>query len=417
MRALIVHAGNLYGGSERVIEALAGRVGQAGRASAASQPSTNDLEVLFALCFEGTLATRLRTIDAPLEILGDVRFSRPDLVLRARRNLATILNHENFDVVITQSVWSHAVFARVVRRFRLPLALWVHDLLGGGHWLEKLARGWQPDLLICNSRHTQTAARSVFSDVPSEVIHGPLALDWPGQPVRPAPPGLAAVPDQPAPSQPGSSGSTAPPDLPARPAVIVHVGRMVALKGHRMLIDALAHLHGPSAWECWFVGGPQTDEERRYESGLRRRVTALGLEDKVRFLGATDDVMSVLRQADIYCQPNEQPESFGLSLVEALHAGLPVVTSDMGGAREIVTDECGRLVPTGDVEGLTDALRWLIDNPDARNALGRNGPARAWILCNPAARVQQLTAALSRITTSDAAGVGESATAASQAWQ
>ena len=74
-------------------------------------------------------------------------------------------------------------------------------------------------------------------------------------------------------------------------------------------------------------------------------VARKGLAERVRFLGERADVPDLLGAADIHCQPNSSPEPFGLAFVEALHAALPVVTSDAGGAREIVTPACGVLVP------------------------------------------------------------------------
>ena len=67
----------------------------------------------------------------------------------------------------------------------------------------------------------------------------------------------------------------------------------------------------------------------------------------MRFLGERRDVAACMRAADIHCQPNTAPEPFGLAFVEALYAGLPVVTTALGGALEILTDACGVLVPAG----------------------------------------------------------------------
>ena len=81
--------------------------------------------------------------------------------------------------------------------------------------------------------------------------------------------------------------------------------------------------------------------------------------------------------ADIHCQPNTGPEPFGIAFVEALYAGLPVVTTRLGGALEIVNETCGVLVPPGDAGALAAALRRLIADPAERSRLGRAGPARA----------------------------------------
>ena len=120
------------------------------------------------------------------------------------------------------------------------------------------------------------------------------------------------------------------------------------------------------------------------------------------FLGERRDVPALMRAADLHCQPNTAPEPFGLAFVEALHAGLPVVTTAMGGALEIVTPSCGVLVPPGDADALEQALRALVVDPEARARLGSGGPARARELCDPGRQLAAL-AALTTLATSDLA--------------
>ncbi|HEY5219965.1 MAG TPA: glycosyltransferase, partial [Gemmatimonadaceae bacterium] len=118
----------------------------------------------------------------------------------------------------------------------------------------------------------------------------------------------------------------------------------------------------------------------------------------VRFLGERDDVSRVLSAADIFCQPNAQPEPFGVAIIEALYAGLPVVATDMGGPTEILHGEsCGVLVPPKQPDALADALRELIEHPEQRRKLGAAGPTRARTLSDPGARLHQLHAVLTRI--------------------
>ena len=73
---------------------------------------------------------------------------------------------------------------------------------------------------------------------------------------------------------------------------------------------------------------------------------------------------------------------------------MPVVTSDAGGAREIVTPQCGVLVPPGDTSTLAAAVQALIDDPARRRVLGDAGPARARTLCDPAEQIRVLERAL-----------------------
>jgi glycosyltransferase involved in cell wall biosynthesis len=93
-------------------------------------------------------------------------------------------------------------------------------------------------------------------------------------------------------------------------------------------------------------------------------------------------VQALLQAADVYCQPNRDPDSFGLSFIEALGASLPVVTTRMGGASEIVNTTCGVLVEPGSIAELTAALRRLLSHPAERRRMGEAARSRAAELCN-----------------------------------
>jgi glycosyltransferase involved in cell wall biosynthesis len=161
------------------------------------------------------------------------------------------------------------------------------------------------------------------------------------------------------------------------------VARAEALKGHRILVEACARLKDTCPWTCWLVGGAQRDTEIAYLEDLRRLIDGIGLAGHVQLLGARDDARAVMAAADIYCQPNLEPESFGLSLVEAMYAGLPVVTSAVGGALEIVDETCGVLTAPGDVDAVSRALGQLIVDAQRRDRLGQSGRQRASALCAP----------------------------------
>jgi glycosyltransferase involved in cell wall biosynthesis len=174
--------------------------------------------------------------------------------------------------------------------------------------------------------------------------------------------------------------------------VIVMPSRFERWKGHPELLHAAAHLEGN--WMLWIAGAGQRPHEREYEAEIRGMVAQKGLANRVQFLGERTDVPDLLGAADIHCQPNSAPEPFGMSFIEALHASLPVVTSDAGGAREIVTPACGVLVPPGDPEALRASLASLIADRERRVRLGAGGPARARELCDPSRQLASLEAAL-----------------------
>jgi glycosyltransferase involved in cell wall biosynthesis len=129
------------------------------------------------------------------------------------------------------------------------------------------------------------------------------------------------------------------------------------------------------------------------EAALKEQARALGIGERVQFLGQRSDVPALMAAADVFCQPNTGAEPFGLVFVEALRAGLPVVSTAMGGALEIVSAECGLLVPP-EAEAVAGALAALIDDADRRRRLGAAGPARASALSDPAGRLEELESAL-----------------------
>ncbi|MET0650795.1 MAG: glycosyltransferase, partial [Pyrinomonadaceae bacterium] len=306
--------------------------------------------------------------------LPDVRVSRPATVMRARKALAALLRDEKFDVVICHSSWSHAIFSKVVRAASLPLVFWAHDAATGTHWLERWARRTPPDLAVCNSEYTARALRSFFPRTRAEVVYCPVEL-----------PDLA-----PYRTPESRAAARAELDTQAAAAVIIQVSRMEEGKGHSLHLRALASLSEVEGWVCWIIGGGQRPRERAYEERLKSEAARLGLEGRLRFAGQRRDVPRLLAAADIYSQPNTTPESFGLTFVEALHAGLPVVTTALGGAREVLDDTCGLLVPPDDSAELAARLRRLLEDEPARARFRETGPLRARLLCDPQAQVERL---------------------------
>ncbi len=110
-------------------------------------------------------------------------------------------------------------------------------------------------------------------------------------------------------------------------------------------------------------------ENRRH---LENLISELKLTDRVRLIGWVDDVASVLATLAIFVS-SAHAEPFGLSIVEAMAAGVPVIATASEGAREIVRpNETGMIVPIGDVQSLANALIALLDHPDERARLAQN---------------------------------------------
>jgi glycosyltransferase involved in cell wall biosynthesis len=159
--------------------------------------------------------------------------------------------------------------------------------------------------------------------------------------------------------------------VPAEAVVAVFVGRLSREKGVMELVrawqaaavkDALLVIVGPDmSGNPWDVG-----------AAARRFVVEQDLAHSVRFAGAqpTREVASWLQIADIAVQPSHF-ESFGISAVEAMATGLPLVTSDTGGSRDFAETEINALVvPPQDIGALATALRRLLTDQELRRRLG-----------------------------------------------
>jgi glycosyltransferase involved in cell wall biosynthesis len=311
--------------------------------------------------------------------LGEVRIRQPLSVRCTRRKLGELLRREAFDVVVTHSSWSQAIFGPVVRRAAVPLAFYLHGTTNGRHWLERWASRTPPDLALCNSRFTAQKLPEIYPRTRAEIIYCPVA-----QPEQiPAPADRARTRAELQTSEDAT--------------VIIQVSRMEALKGHALHLEALGLLRDLPGWVCWQVGGAQRPGEIEYLAELKKTAARLGITERVRFLNQRSDVARLLAAADIYCQPNIHPDSFGVAFIEALGARLPVVTTAIGGACEIVDDSCGVLVPPNDRSALATSLQRLIQDRTLRHRLGDTGPARAHQLCDPARQMNQFREALGRI--------------------
>lgn len=366
MRVLHLYAGNLYGGIERMLTTVAG-----------CRHLAPEMEPEFGLCFRGRLWDELAATGVPVHDLGPVRVSRPWTVRRARGRLRGLLKERRFDAVGCHANWPHAVFAPAVRAAGIRLVTWAHDAIERPGLLDRWAGRTPPDLVIANSRHTAGTVAGYFPGVPVEVVYPPVPAPTIGD--------RSAVRRQ-VRAELGTHDDA---------VVMLQASRLERWKGPATHVEALGMLYDEPSWVAWFAGGAQKAGEAQLLIELRQSAERLGVANRVRFLGQRSDVARLMAAADVYCQPNTGAEPFGVAFVEALHAGLPVVTTDLGGGAEVVTEECGIRVPSGDPPAVAAALMRLVNDPLTRSRLSDAGPARASELCDPArqlAAIQDLMA-------------------------
>ncbi|QFQ97981.1 glycosyltransferase family 4 protein [Streptomyces phaeolivaceus] len=148
---------------------------------------------------------------------------------------------------------------------------------------------------------------------------------------------------------------------------IVAAGRLIPIKRYDRLVDAFAKVAAEHpGWTLRIYGrGPQKEN-------LREQIDRLGLHDRVFLMGAVSPIETEWAKGAVAAVSSDM-ESFGMTIVEAMHCGVPVVATDCPhGPGEIITDgEDGILVPLdGDVDAYADALNRVVTDADLRERLG-----------------------------------------------
>lgn len=187
-------------------------------------------------------------------------------------------------------------------------------------------------------------------------------------------------------------------ELGGRP-LIGMVGRLSPEKDHETFLHAAARVAGawPQARFAIVGEDPEPGQPRlRVLEGLAQR---LGLEGRVVFTGARDDIPEVMAALDLLVHCAHQ-EAFGRVLVEAMAAARPVVATRVGGIPEVVGD-CGVLVPEGEAAEVARAVEAMLADPETARHLGGAGQRRAQERFSIGAHVAQVEALYEEIWAED----------------
>lgn len=158
--------------------------------------------------------------------------------------------------------------------------------------------------------------------------------------------------------------------LPHGVPVLVNVGALVAHKGQRVLIEAMAQVLRTIPDARLVIFG-----EGELRSALERQVAQLHLDKHVSLPGFRPDVLQLMKSADLFVM-SSVTEGLGSTILDALAMGLPVVATRAGGIPEAVAHgETGWLVTPGRAEEMAEAIVRLLGDPDLRARLGAAGRA------------------------------------------
>jgi mannosyltransferase len=156
-------------------------------------------------------------------------------------------------------------------------------------------------------------------------------------------------------------------------------GRVREQKGTDVFVEAMCRLLPNYPDFTAVIIGAVTPDQKTFLRGLRKRVEAQGLSERVRFLGELpiEEVPPWYQRITIYAFTS-RTEGFGLTLLEAMASGNALVAARSGAASQVVIDgRTGILVPPGDVDALVAALEPLMRDPDEAAAMGRRSRDRA----------------------------------------
>ncbi|HET9196890.1 MAG TPA: glycosyltransferase [Solirubrobacterales bacterium] len=279
-----------------------------------------------------------RIAPLPLGLTGARRL--PALVRLLRRERPAVFHAHMSSPVACKWGLAAAVSARVPAVLG-TVQVGAYEPDRSSYWqLRALARGVDRYLAVSREIATELVEDLGWPAAKVEVAYNAVDVE---RAAVPAPPGLRA--------QLGGSE--------ARPLVLTPA-RLNAQKGHDTLLAAIAEL--PEA--LFLLAGEGPERER-----LEARAAELGVAERVRFLGRREDVPQLLAACDVFCLPSLY-EGSSLAVLEAMAAGIAIVSSAIGGTEELIDDgRSGLLVPPGDAPALAAALRRLLEDPQLRKDL------------------------------------------------
>lgn len=219
--------------------------------------------------------------------------------------------------------------------------------------LQRLALRLVSPLLIADASFVADATRRHWPTVDVRVVHNGVDTDR----FRPG----------------DKSAARSTLGLPLDVTLIGSGGRLEPVKGHAVLIDAFARL--PKDLHLAIAGHGSC------ATALRRQADALGIANRLHFLGRIDDMPAFYRAIDLFCQPSNQ-EGMPLAPLEAQACGTRVLATDVGGTREAVCPSSGRLVPRGDTVRMAEQLLELLTQPpvaEPRDFVRRHRDSRTMV--------------------------------------
>jgi glycosyltransferase involved in cell wall biosynthesis len=362
LRVLVVNHSAKVWGAERQLLDLRPRLLEAGISVTLACPPGSDLERAWAGTGSPTVPYApagelgLRKTDGSRAGVGAIA-RQLAVTARDARRVARLVRRVDADIVESYTLNANLEVVLAGRMTRTPSVLDVHDIVVPG-----IGRR----LLTFQAR---VAALTIANSHATAATMGAPRTRRRANRIRVVHPGVDVDRFRPGPSDPAERARLA--ACPEHPIIGI-LGRIDPEKGIDLVARAVARLPAPHDEAQLVVVGAALVGGREYEDSVRDEVGRL-LGERVRFVGPTDDVPTVMRSLDILVNAS-RAEPFGLTVLEAQACGVAVVASAAGGIPEFVRDgENGLLFDPGDEVGLARALERMLTDHDLRVGLAAKG--------------------------------------------
>lgn len=318
--------------------------------------------IVVCLRAPGLMADRFRDAGVPVHVLG--RRGRDHLLTIPV--LARMLRREGVDVVLLHTHDATMALAPLAARLAgAATVLGLHQIGGKGIGIpsfphRSVETAFLLDALVLLSRAQLDYLREQ---------EGFGRFPWRRARVAVIPNGID-IPPAPTPERRAEARRAL--DLADEDEVVGILAALRPEKDHDLLLRAIARLAPERpALRLVLVGSGAREEE------LRAHAAALGIADRCLFTGFRADAVTLLPAFDVKCLVSVQ-ETFPTSVLEAMAAAVPVVTTDPPGVPDLVLDGVtGLRIPVGDEDALVDAVRRLLGDPAERARMGDAGRRRA----------------------------------------
>jgi glycosyltransferase involved in cell wall biosynthesis len=336
-----------------------------------SEVNKDILKTNIFLAEDGILADKMRSIGIRTEILAlgekNIELRKDQLGNKSISNMKSLIEYIRYSLILSKQMndlktdlvhcnsLKSDIYGGIASKIsKIPVIWHVRDHISYPYLPKKIVSVFKklakslPSGIIANSESTMTCLLgNNLTKCKSRVIYDGLTDEELNSPPR----------------KPFSSWSETP--------KIGILGRIVEWKGQHVFLDAAEILQKRGVIAKYQVIGASLFGEDAYEAKIINK--AKKINSRVEFLGFRSDIKNVLQNLDILAHCSILPEPFGQVIIEGMAEGLPVIATNAGGVKEIITHGVdGVLSSLGDETALANDLENLLAHPEYASKLGQN---------------------------------------------